>query len=86
MIMTEMHLYYLLSWGSACLVSVVLMIRGHKNVELFHRDYWKAQAQGGKIMAFLIAATLLTVIAPYTEKPEKPEKPGQRALRTLRVH
>lgn len=67
--MSEIYLTYLLCWGSACIVAIVLMIKRRKNIELFHRAYWLGLAQGWKVITFLIAASLLTVVAPYTIDP-----------------
>lgn len=67
--MTNFFLTYTILWGSACLVAVVLMIRLRTSLELFQKSYWESLFQGWKIVSFLVAATGLVIIAPYTGDP-----------------
>ena len=60
---------YLILWGLACVVALVLMIRLRTTLELFQRTYWAGLLQDWKIVSFLVAATGLVIIAPYTGDP-----------------
>jgi len=67
--MTNFFMSYLILWGLACVVAVVLMIRLRTTLELFQRTYWAGLLQDWKIVSFLVAATGLVIIAPYTGDP-----------------
>jgi len=67
--MTTFFVTYVTLWGLACLIAVVLMIRVGTDLELFQRAYWAGLFQGWKLVSFLVAATGLIVIAPYTGDP-----------------
>jgi len=65
--MTTFFIFYTLSWSLACLAAICLMIRHRNVIALFQLKYWRFLSQKWKIVTFLIAATGLTVIAPYTD-------------------
>lgn len=65
--MTTFFIFYTLSWSLACLAAICLMIRHRNVIALFQLKYWRFLGQKWKIVTFLIAATGLTVIAPYTD-------------------
>jgi len=67
--MTNFFVTYMILWGLACLVAVVLMIRLKTTLELFQRTYWAGLVQGRKIVSFLVATTGLVIVAPYTGDP-----------------
>ena len=67
--MTNFFMSYLILWGLACVVALVLMIRLRTTLELFQRTYWAGLLQDWKIVSFLVAATGLVIIAPYTGDP-----------------
>lgn len=60
---------YIIGWGSACLLAILLMIRRRNSLELFQPAYWVGLSQGWKLITFLIAAVVLIIIAPYTVDP-----------------
>lgn len=60
---------YMTLWGSACIIALVLISRLRKTLELFHEAYWLGLFQGWKVISFLVAATGLVTIAPYTGDP-----------------
>ena len=64
--MTNFFITYMILWGLACVVAILLMIRLRNKLELFHRAYWAGLFQGWKLATFLISAIGLIVIAPYT--------------------
>ena len=60
---------YIAFWATACLIAAVLYIKDKKTYALSHSNYWHFLFKPWKIITFLIAATGLTVIAPYTGDP-----------------
>lgn len=62
-------LLYVAAWISACLHALWLLVRHRSTVELLQRRYWHFLLQGWKIVSFILAATILTVVAPYTNDP-----------------
>ncbi len=67
--MADFFVIYMALWGLACLFAVLLMIRFRNALELFQRPYWAGLLQGWKVTSFLVAATGMVVIAPYTGDP-----------------
>ncbi len=67
--MADFFVIYMSLWGLACLVAVLLMIHFRRALELFQRPYWVGLLQGWKVASFLVAATGMVVIAPYTGDP-----------------
>lgn len=53
-------------WGAACIAALVLMLRMSQVLELFRREYWLGLFQRWKVVSFLVAATGLVIVAPYT--------------------
>lgn len=64
--MTKSFIFYTLSWSLACLMAIFLMFRHRSIVELFQSRYWRFLLQNWKIAIFLLAASGLIIIAPYT--------------------
>jgi len=60
---------YITFWATACLIAAVVYIRDRQSYALSHSDYWHFLFKPWKVITFLIAATGLTVIAPYTGDP-----------------
>ena len=60
---------YLAIWATACIVAVTLYIKGKRSYALSHFRYWHFIFKPWKVVTFLIAASGLTVIAPYTGDP-----------------
>ena len=60
---------YVTFWATACLIAAVVYIRDRQSYALSHSDYWYFLFKPWKVITFLIAATGLTVIAPYTGDP-----------------
>ena len=60
---------YLVCWAFACLVALVLYIRDKNAYALSHVEYWRFLFVRWKVITFIIAATGMTVIAPYTGDP-----------------
>ena len=67
--MTKPFIFYTLSWSLACLAAMFLMFRHRSVVELFQSRYWRFLLQDWKIAIFLLAASGLIVVAPYTGDP-----------------
>lgn len=60
---------YVVVWGSACLVACLLLIaRGHR-FGLLAAAYWQSLVVPWKIATFVVAATGIIGIAPYTGDP-----------------
>ncbi len=59
----------MLGWSLACMAAIYLMFRHRRIIGLFQPDYWRFLFRDWKIATFLLAATGLTVIAPYTGDP-----------------
>lgn len=57
---------YMMAWILACVIALLLMYRHRSRIELFHRGYRAMLLQGWKITTFMISATGMVVIAPYT--------------------
>ena len=60
---------YITFWATACLIAAVVYIRDRQSYALSHSGYWHFLFKPWKVITFLIAATGLTVIAPYTGDP-----------------
>ena len=65
------HFYpvYMVLWIAACVVAGFLYVRDREAYVISHRAYWRYLAVPWKLATFLISATGLTVIAPYTGDP-----------------
>lgn len=60
---------YLAGWGLACLVALFLLARDLRVHVIATRAYWQALLMPWKVVTFLVAATGITVVAPYTGDP-----------------
>ena len=60
---------YIAAWGIACIVAAVLVIRRPGDFSITSAAYRRYVLQPWKIVTFLLAATGLTVMAPYTGDP-----------------
>ncbi len=60
---------YIAFWSLACLIAVTFYFRDNKSYALSHSRYWHFLFKPWKIVTFLIAASGMTVIAPYTGDP-----------------
>jgi len=60
---------YITLWATACLVATVLYIKDKSAYGLSHANYWRFLFQRWKVITFLVAASGMTVIAPYTSDP-----------------
>lgn len=67
--MEPFFIIYMALWGLACLAALVFMFHTRHSLELFQRSYWVGLLQGWKVATFLVAATGMTVMAPYTGDP-----------------
>lgn len=60
---------YITFWASACLIAAALYIKDKKSYSFSHSHYWHFLFKRWKVITFLIAATGMTVVAPYTGDP-----------------
>lgn len=60
---------YIASWTAACLIAVGLVVRRPGDFEIAGAAYRRYLLQPWKIVTFAVAATGMTVIAPYTGDP-----------------
>ncbi len=61
--------WYAPAWGAACLLATGLLLRYRGGIELFQRRYWRFLLQRWKLISFLVAAFLLTLLAPLSNDP-----------------
>ena len=67
--MNSFFYIYIAFWSLACLIAAILYIIDKKSYALSHSRYWHFLFKPWKIITFLIAASGMTVIAPYTGDP-----------------
>ena len=67
--MTLDLLIYLVCWVLFCLVNGVLVYRTPERYSITHHDYWRFLITPWKCITFLIAASGLILVAPYTGDP-----------------
>lgn len=67
--LTSFETTYLCSWLLLCLIAFILFIRRPASFSITHREYWCFLAVRWKLVSFFIAASGITVIAPYTGDP-----------------
>jgi hypothetical protein len=67
--MTAFFFAYTACWTTACLVAITVYIKDRDTYAFSHADYWHFLLKRWKIITFVLAATGLTVIAPYTGDP-----------------
>lgn len=61
--------FYISAWGSACLLSIVIYLRGRDSFAFSHSSYWRFLLVSWKLITFIIASLGITAIAPYTGDP-----------------
>lgn len=67
--MSTFFITYMALWGIACIIAISLMFKLRKSLDLFQKAYWDGLFQKWKVTTFVIAATGMTVVAPYTGDP-----------------
>ncbi len=60
---------YIALWGAACLIAGVLYVRNWSAFAPSRPVYWRFLLTPWKLTTFAVAATGLTLIAPYTRDP-----------------
>lgn len=60
---------YVTAWASACLIALLVFLRGPANFHIARRAYWHFLTEPWKLATFVVAAALITLIAPYTGDP-----------------
>ena len=60
---------YTLFWLLACVAAAILMYRQKATLELFQRPYWRMLLVRWKLVTFLLSATPMIIMAPYTGDP-----------------
>jgi hypothetical protein len=63
------YLPYLSGWVAACVLAVIIGLKRRSSLELLQSAYWAFIFMPWKVVTFLIAATGMLVIAPYTGDP-----------------
>ncbi len=67
--MTPFFYYYIATWATACVISVVLMVQNYKTIILFQKKYWDFLKIKWKVATFIIALSAFVILAPYTGDP-----------------
>ena len=67
--MNQFFTIYISLWATACLASIIILIKDRKDYTLFQSRYWQFLLKPWKVVSFIAAAVGLTVIAPYTGDP-----------------
>ncbi len=67
--MREFYPVYICLWSTACVVAIVLYVKDRKTYAISQPEYRRFIFKPWKIITFLIAATGLTLVAPYTGDP-----------------
>jgi len=62
-------IFYLVTWITIFLISIVLLFKSPKNFSICTAHYWKFLFKPWKVVTFIIAATGITLVAPYTGDP-----------------
>ena len=60
---------YIGVWSLACIAALVLYLRQPRSHAIAQRAYWVFLTEPWKLMAFIAAAALITLVAPYTGDP-----------------
>ena len=60
---------YMAAWSLACLAAVVILLRERPSAALFSRRYWRFLLAPWKLGTFLVAASGMCIMAPYTGDP-----------------
>ncbi len=64
--MSTYYPYYMAVWVLACLLATWIAVKDQGSIALFSREYRGFLLRPWKVGTFLVAATGLTVMAPYT--------------------
>lgn len=67
--MTNLIKYYITSWVILTLIWIFLLIKNHKEIILFHKDYFSFLLVRWKIVTFLLATSLLSLISTFGFDP-----------------
>lgn len=67
--MSDFYPMYILLWSAACVAALVLYLKERADYAVSHVNYWRFLLAPWKVITFLIAATALTLVAPYTGDP-----------------
>ena len=67
--MTPFFYTYISTWTTLCVIALVLILRNHKTIILFKKEYWDFLIIKWKLATFIIALTAFVVLAPYTGDP-----------------
>ena len=62
-------LYYIATWGFACLAALGLFLRSPAAFTVGRRGYWHFLGEPWKLATFVAGAVLITLVAPYTGDP-----------------
>ncbi|MDX1434523.1 MAG: hypothetical protein R3286_18925 [Gammaproteobacteria bacterium] len=57
---------YTVCWLVACLIAIGVAIGTRRRCELLGRAYWRFLSKPWRVATFVVAATCLVVVAPYT--------------------
>jgi hypothetical protein len=60
---------YIAMWATACLIAGGVYVYERESYALSRPVYWSFLFQPWKVVTFLLAATAMTIIAPYTGDP-----------------
>ncbi|MFT5446098.1 MAG: hypothetical protein ACI9DC_001260 [Gammaproteobacteria bacterium] len=67
--MSSFFITYLSIWATLCVIAVVVAIRLGRRLEITRAVYWRALLVPWKRVTFLIAASGMMIIAPWTGDP-----------------
>ena len=67
--MSSFFYIYISLWASACLLAIVLYSLYRESFSITYRGYFRFLFKSWKIITFMISATGLALIAPYTGDP-----------------
>ena len=60
---------YMILWGILCVLAAGVCVAGRSSFSFFHRNYWLFLLRPWKIATFVIAASAMVIVAPYTGDP-----------------
>lgn len=60
---------YVAAWSLACVVALVVAWRHRRSLVITQASYWHFLAEPWKLLTFVVASALITLIAPYTGDP-----------------
>jgi hypothetical protein len=67
--MNQLLFIYLVCWISACMIAFFIFFKDRNTYPFFYRDYWLFLSKPWKVITFLMAASGMTAIAPYSGDP-----------------